>query len=360
MSLKQESYTNDAPYLRVSGEPKEMGRIHGETFAPLIRKLYYDRLDILIGSKVGISSQNIQDRAMRLWESVCKFDCQIATEVDSIAYASGLSPWQMIVAGGYTDLMDILSPLPSGNYHECTIAIDPIAGFIAGTWDSHPSAMDSLIILERHPKTGPSTLALTTAGWPCQQGLNSSGVGFAITKLTPKVTDKTGLIYIAANAALGSAKSVDEISRRLECENFCSGHSYIVVDKNGGGAILETTPNHVNIIPVNNLSTKANHYSGGRKAIDDNSNYNFLESSIKREDELRLNITGITDPHEFANCLLKSKSVNRKDSTGPSITCAHFFISVLERSIWYSKGPALYGLMHKPLSFRQLSNEVII
>jgi predicted choloylglycine hydrolase len=263
----------------------------------------------------------------------------------------------MVVAGGYTDLMDILASNNNANYHECTIAIDPVAGFIAGTWDSHPSAIDSLIVLQRHPTNGLSTLALTTAGWPCQQGVNSSGVGFAITNLTPRVTDKSGLVYIAANAALGSANSLIEIVNRFKNEKFCSGHSYVIVDGNGGGSVLETTSEAVSVMPILSMSIKANHYRGGEDAIDDNCNYSYLHCSIERESELAKNISSVTNSNEFVNCLINSPSVNRKDSKGPSVTCAHFFVSAKEKSLWYSKGPAAPSSRQNSMLFRQLLNE---
>jgi len=348
------SGAGDVPFLRVSGEPEDMGRLHGQHFTRKIRNLYDHRIAILLDADKALSREDVRDIALILWETVCKFDHNIATEVEATAQASGLHPWQMVVAGGYTDLLDLLSPSAGGKHHECTTAIDPSEGFLYGTWDSHPSAMDALVLLQRDPLEGPSTLALTTAGWPCQQGINSCGVGFAITNLTPKETNQSGLIYIAANAALGSTESVARISHRLEGETFCSGHSYILVDASGGSAIVETTAVDVKVKPINQLTTKANHYRSGSDAIDDNNNYAFLEGSKVREAELLANVAGVANPHDFVNSLLRSSSVNRRDPTASVVTCAHYFISVLQRSVWYAKGPALTRSPFRPMSVRRL------
>lgn len=354
MSTNKTSGAEDVPFLKVSGEPEDMGRLHGQHFSRKIQNLYEHRFAILLETNDSISRGDVRDFALTLWETVCKFDRHIANEVEATAQASGLLPWQMIVAGGYTDLMDLISPNSGSKYHECTIVIDPSVGFLGGTWDSHYSAMDALILLQRDPIEGPSTLALTTAGWPCQQGLNSCGVGFAITNLTPKETNKSGLVYIAANAALGSAKSVTKISHRLKGETFCSGHSYILIDTKGGAAIVETTPANVDVKPIYQLTTKANHYRSGSDALDDNSNYSFFDFSVVREAELRANIGGVTNSQEFANCLLRCSSVNRRDLTAPAVTCAYFFISVSQKSIWYSKGPVTPKSAIRPMSVRGL------
>lgn len=354
MSTIKTSLEDSVPFLRISGEPEDMGRLHGQKFARKIRNLYDDRLTILLESNKALLREDVKDFALILWDTVCKFDHQIAVEVEATAQASNLQPWQMVVAGGYTDLLDLLSPSNKGKHHECTIAINPSAGFLAGTWDSHPSAVDALILLQRDPIGGPSTLALTTAGWPCQQGINSFGVGFAITNLTPKKINKSGLVYIAANAALGSAKSVDEISQRLKSERYCSGHSYVLIETSGNSAIVETTGIDVDVKWINQLTTKANHYRSGSDAIDDNSNYDFFESSRMREKELLVNISGVTDPHAFTKSLLQCLAVNRRDPTGPAVTCARYFISLYQKSLWYAKGPVTSMSVLHPMSVRRL------
>lgn len=199
MNQIAKSDDSQVPYLLISGTPEEMGRVHGETFSPLIQKLYHDRLGLLLKSRGGISVRSIKRIALYLWGAICR-NCEIiAREVEETAKAAGLHPWQVVIAGAFTDILDLLLPKCHGEHHECTIAINPRSSFIAGTWDSHESAMDSLIILERHPLGAPATLALTTAGWPCQQGVNDAGIGFAITNLTPTASLKERITSIIVN-----------------------------------------------------------------------------------------------------------------------------------------------------------------
>lgn len=339
------------PYIKVSGTNEDMGYTHGQVFANLISSIYTDRLDILLSLNRNISISDIRETANLLWEHVCDFDLHVASEIAAAANGSGLQPWQMIVAGGYTDLMDLLVRDFQQDCHECTIAINPEYGYLAGTWDSHLSASSALVLLERHPKDSPSTLALTTAGWPCQQGVNSSGLAFAITNLTPRQADTNGLIYIAANAALGSSYSIEDIVTRFENTKFCSGHSYIVLDANGKAVIIETTAKDVRIEHIHRLSTKANHYKDGEGSIDDNCNYFYLECSVKRELELLNNISNVSNAAGFQSCLEKSLYVNRMDISQPTITCASYFINPKTKTLWFSKGPLYKSSL---MSYRQL------
>lgn len=329
------------PFLMVSGSFKRMGEIHGETYGQSIRNLFDCRYGLLRNSLNGGREKQIRLIAESLWNYLCKANENIAVEVESTARASHLHPWQLVVAGGFTDIMDVLSSNSKSDYHECTVAVDPEKGFIAGTWDSHPEAKDALILLERQPDIGPATLALTTAGWPCQQGINSYGVGFAITNLTPQKAANYGLVYIAANAILGTAINTSNILEKLIKETYCSGHSYIVLDTTGDAAIMETTHYTNKVYPITTLTTKANHYFGGSGSIDNNSNYAHYQSSIIREKELMANLSSLKGFLDFSHCLSKCPTVNRSDSTQIAMTCAYFFISVKEKTIWYSKGPAL-------------------
>ena len=331
--------SRDIPYLKVAGSYKEIGKIHGDVFANRISSLYQDRLNILLNANPNISLTSIKQISEKLWKATENFDECIAEEVSATAEACGLDPWQMIIAGGYSDVLDLINPKIGGLYHECTVAINPIKGFIAGTWDSHPSAINSLILLERHPINAPSTLALTTCGWPCQQGINSNGVGFAITNLTPSRVNNLGLIYISANAVIGMEGSVSSVINRFEATGFCSGHSYVVLDSSQG-AIIETTSENIFVRKVNDIQTKTNHYWQGKGAIDTNSRYQFLKGSKNRQDELFTNIIEVSYPEDFSKCLSNSSLVNRKNMDEVAVTCAHFFISVNNKTLWYAKGPA--------------------
>lgn len=344
---------DEVPFLKVSGSPNEIGQMHGETYRNLISNLFDIRHELLLKSARKSNENQIEEIANSYWKYICSFSEFLAIELRATARASNLQPWNLIVAGGFTDLLDALSTSINSDYHECTVAIDPVKGFIAGTWDSHPEAEESLILLERHPDNGPATLALTTAGWPCQQGINSNGVGFAITNLTPQQASKHGLVYIAANAFLGTAQNTSHILSLLKTESYCSGHSYIILDSAGSGAIMETTHTETNTVHVNKLTTKGNHYSSGPLSIDNNMNYPYHDFSILREKELYRNISKITNAQDFSDCLFNSNKVNRTDKSQVAITCAHFVISVHDKTIWYAKGPAL-----PPSKYRMISKKI--
>lgn len=329
---------NNVPYLKVSGSFEEMGYVHGKYFANEIHSLFEDRINILVNSIKNIELAFLINICELLFKDIEKYDINLFKELNSIAEGAMINPWKLIVSGGYTDCIDIISNCSNNRFHECTIAINPNKGFILGTWDSHPSAMSSLIILERNPKKEPSTLALTTAGWPCQQGLNSHGVGFAVTNLTPSYAEPSGIIYIAFLSKIAKLRSTSEVSVMFKRTKFCSGHSYIVLDHKGEGKIFDTTASIGREYPVNQLATKANHYFPERNCIDDNSNYKYIIGSKLRRQELLELVKIVEAPSDFFNSLAKSKYVNRMDINKDVSTCAHFVISTNEMKIWYVKG----------------------
>jgi len=326
------------PYLRVAGSFGKMGRLHGYVFGDKIEALYKERLSMAREQVSGGDIRIIRKVAINLWNAIVKYNQEIAEEVYETSVACKLEPWQLVVAGGISDIMDVLRSGACNSMHECTVAINAVNSLIAGTWDSHTTAGEAMIVLERHPNKGPSTLALTTAGWPCQQGVNSDGLGFAITNLTPRRSHSNGLIYIAAIAALSSMRSVKEVLNAFRILSFSSGHSYLIVDTSGAAAIVETTSECVIAREITGTAVKANHYQEGVDQIDDNGLYDSLDGSLARQEELTNCIADANSPIEYALALGRCKLVNRRQ--GPIATQAHFVINAVERQVQYGLGPA--------------------
>lgn len=334
-------------YLSVEGTPKNMGLAHGEEFKDKILFLLEERTTLLFKCLPSLTLEQLRRTCQKQY-NYFKLHCPtLEEEVSSIAKAANIKPYQLVQAGGYTDLLDSLGINHGYNLSECSIAMRPEEGYMAGTWDSHPSAIEGLILLKRAPaNTALRTLALTTAGWPAQQGINSSGLAFSITNLTPRRARKRGMNYIAANAVMSTCANIENFLQFAEKVKFCSGHSYLILDSNNRSCVIETSADRFISRVLLEPYIMTNHYRLYPK-LDDNSNYRYLDGSINRQIEMEKTSLGFSSPQEFSKSMSQSLHVNKKDLHGVSVTCAYFFLVPKKQELYFSKGPSYGGLMTK-------------
>jgi hypothetical protein len=174
---------------------------------------------------------------------------------------------------------------------------------------------------------------------PAQQGVNDSGLAFAITNLTPRHARAEGLPYIAANALLANSRTPGEFLNLTKSERFCSGHSYLFVGENGPGWIVETAERGVDVLRVGEFAVKANHYRLG-SPLDDNRAYANFANSCEREDTFKSIFRKMQRPTDFCEAVVANHVVSRVKPEEPAVTCAYFFIDPVERSMCYQRGPA--------------------
>ncbi len=206
---------NEFPVLKLEGTREEMGAAHGEHFRELIVGLIQSRTDILYSEFPALTIGRLEEVCSSSIEVTQKYTPSIFREVKATARACNVPAWKLIVCGGYTDLLDVFRMqfklTNSDDISECTTLINPADGVVLGTWDSNPEALDCAVVLQREPiDISISSVCLTTAGWPAQQGINSSGIAFAINNLMPAQADEFGLNYISANAMLAEVESISQ------------------------------------------------------------------------------------------------------------------------------------------------------
>jgi hypothetical protein len=329
---------NEVRIVTIAGSSVEMGHAHGEQCRDQINELYEQRRSLILSQARHISADGLSRIAQGLWKAVQSASDPVALEVAATAEGANLLPEDLVIAGGYTDLLDVVGADPTPHASECTVSIDAERGVIAGTWDSHPSARNGLILLRRQPSTGPPTLALTTAGWPFQYGINGAGLGLAVTNLTPDKGSRKGLVYIAAVAMTTECKDVIRVEEVWRGIQFASGHAYLALDEQGIGSICESSARGLTIRRVVTSDVQANHYVD--EGFESNYAYPYLQGSIDRMAEIGAARSEFAGPQEFSSWLAKSSCVNRRDTSTPATTCAVYYIIPAERTIWFKGGPA--------------------
>jgi isopenicillin-N N-acyltransferase-like protein len=348
--------------IAVSGSLSQMGQQHGEAAADLVSELFATRFELLARQLSAALPEKPASELARLiesWTTVLFSEMaahlpDVAAEVTGVARGSGLEPWQLIVAGGYTDVVGgLVSPRRQQVASECTVvAMSGVRGggsVIAGTWDSHASASPALVLLRRQPASGPSSLALTTAGWPAQQGVTSAGLAFATTNLRPRRGGR-GIAYIGALAQLLSMPSIAEARTLLLRLGYCSGHYYPVGDEHGRLLLLETSnDDRAELASGNGLVPHTNHYLA--PALEsENPHDEQTANSVERLRRVRALTAGssaeavrqrlwtILSDHGTTGA-----GICRHGQGDETRSCAAFVIDARRRSIEFTDGPACGG-----------------
>jgi hypothetical protein len=329
------------------GDFFSMGLQHGESLSHLIHDLAQERIDIICINHSEISLSLIESIGNEIVQEIKQQAPEVYEEIQGISTGSNIELWKLMVAGGYSDLQhriffitNVISPLIS----ECTLL--PVRNekdqiLLAGTWDSHATAEAALVMIERHPTIGPSTLALTTAGWPMQQGITSKKLGFAITNLIPS-TSQLGISYIGALPHITSQCDIQSAVRSTVSLRLCSGRFYALCD--GGGNYVGIETDGINYWTSSILEVHTNHYIYKEaKAVEGRIVYSQISeerrlSAARRLDQIKRvdtkSLFEIISFNDGTSATISQNGINRDDRS-----CAGFVLDPTNSLITVTKGP---------------------
>ena len=336
--------------LNLRGTPKQMGEQHGEEAREAIVELSNIRTELILEqaqqSNCSVPHQDIKALFELLAEQVCNELPEVAEEMLGVSRAARISPGQLLVAGGYTDVKDILFNSKQGGVSECTTIIARTSEakrcIIAGTWDTHGSAQVYLTITKRYPTDGPSCLTLTSVGWPAQQGVNEEGVVFTTANLTPP-RSRIGIVYIAVLAEIARHSSLCESYEKLKKLTLASGHYYALGDASGNILAIETTSNQILDIAHNHeIVFHTNHYLAPEVAPTASPPTSTSLARLSRIKAL------VSQHHLSDNAIWAALSdhegepdcVCRHGLDKEQRSCAAYLINASNRSIDFTYGPA--------------------
>lgn len=325
-----------------------MGLQHGESLDHLIRDLANERIDMIRDSCPELSLSSIQEICVEIVQETKQQVPEVYEEIDGISRGSGMQLWKLMVAGGYSDVEHrVCANMTSSQgraVSECTLLParkESGQVLLAGTWDSHATAEAALVLVERRPTSGPSTLALTTAGSPMQQGVTSEKLGFAIANMVP-VTSQCGITYICALPRITSQSDIRNAVKSAVSLRLCSGRFYAICDEAGNYAGIETDGHRYWV--SYELDAHTNHYIYEEsKAVEGRTDYSRVSEERRLSAERRLSqidrVSGSTlfDVISFNDGTAASISqdgLGREDRS-----CAGFVIDPADLSITVAKGP---------------------
>lgn len=233
--------------LEAFGDSVDIGRAHGETCGPMIRKYVEDRIHLTTQEAWSGGSADrdlILDCADEILPHHEEFSENLYAEMLAIAEASGISPQEAVAVGGFTDLVDVVRSRvgTASEEHNCTGIINPRTGLFAQTWDMHASAGEFVIMLKIDPIMGPDAFVQTTAGCVGQMGFNEAGIAVGINNLTSM--GKPGVTWpFVVRKALEQTQFDDAMKVVLDAD-LAGGHNYFIMGPDGEGATIEAMPSN--------------------------------------------------------------------------------------------------------------------
>lgn len=235
----------------LSGSPEERGHCHGESFRDEIRAYAEDRVALCAsGSWSGRSSQ--RDSVLALAETMRPahraYSEELNTEMEAMARASGLTPAEAIIAGGFTDFVDALRDLEDDVPEEddCTAVLVPESrgngqSYLAQTWDMHDSATEHVVLLDVQPTEGLRSFVFSTVGCLGQIGINEAGICVGINNLSAA----QGTRGVTWPTVIRQVLKQNDLEKALECilrAPLAGAHHYLLMNATGQGYDVEAMP----------------------------------------------------------------------------------------------------------------------
>jgi isopenicillin-N N-acyltransferase-like protein len=227
--------------------------------------------------------------------------------MEALADASSLTPAEALIVGGYTDFIDVvLAEAGAGPVEDtCTAVITPttsgVSGYLAQTWDMHASATEHVVMLELAPEGRPRAMVFSTVGCLGQIGLNDRGIAVGINNLTA-ADGRVGVTWPFVVRSVLEQSSFDDALQCILDAPLAGGHSFLVLDGEGKGAVIEAMPTSREVIALEGeplfhtnhcLLPGAQRVEGPRPQL-------LQQSSTRRlEDARRFLLSGPIDEHRL-------------------------------------------------------------
>lgn len=219
MKLLEKDAATDLPVIELSGSPREMGQAFGEMCRREISDLYEIRLRhaVAFAREEGrrFKPEQVLDICRQCLGPTEAYDPAGYEESCGIAQGARITPAQLFVLHGLTDLRDLLAYGERPASEGCSsfiIAPDRAAGghmLLGQNWDLYTDNMPYLRLVHRRPSRGPETWSLTATGGLSLIGLNSDGIAVGNTNLKTRDV-RIGVQYLSVLHRALTSRTLDE------------------------------------------------------------------------------------------------------------------------------------------------------
>lgn len=261
----------DLPVIELQGTPHELGEQLGEATRSQTRELFERRLTAAIRSAreysgKTFSATQVLDIARSGLSITESYDPVGYEEFLGIARGSGLSPEELYVTQGLTDLRDVLAYSGSAGDEGCSAFI--VGGnrsadgnlLIGQSWDLLFDNLPFVRLVHRNPSDDtPETWSLTLTGCLTLIGLNSEGIAVGNTNLKTKDV-RPGLQYLSVLHRAIRSRTFEEAVSAVRDAPRSAAHYYYVADASGQAVGLECSATRCEpLYPQDDLLIHCNH-----------------------------------------------------------------------------------------------------
>jgi isopenicillin-N N-acyltransferase like protein len=349
--------------LTFEGTPKEIGEAYGESLRGEIGELYTLRLENALAQAKEYGGRDVGETALLELSKKClpkseAYDPEGFAELEGIARGSRLPIEKIFAMNGLTDLRDVLAygdpELWAAGDEGCSAFV--VAGdrtedgrmYLGQTWDLATDNMPFVVLVERKPRSRPSTLSMTTAGCLSLIGLDDEGVAIGTTNLRSK-DSRAGVTYLQIiHRALREA-ALAGVERAVVDAPRAGAHYYYAADASEHAVGLECTATRVearriasgSLVHCNHVLEDANKPLEASKPV---------KSTVCRQARMAELIGGHERPltvadlmrfladHEGGEYAICRHDLEGTSSNGSMIMCPK------TRRAWMCHGPACTGV----------------
>lgn len=259
------------PVIELQGTPQLLGEQLGEATRAETQELYELRLEsALLFARENrgriLSQEQILDTARRCLPITQAYDPDGYEEFCGIARGAQLTPEQLFVAQGLTDLRDVLAFSDAVEGEGCSAFI--VEGnrtqngqlLIGQNWDLQTDNMPYVRLIHRQPTDGaPATWSLTLTGCLTLIGINSEGIAVGNTNLQTSDA-RLGVQYLSVLHRALRSRTFEEAVQAVENAPRAGAHYYYVADRNGRSVGLEcSAQKNVRLTTTDGLLVHCNH-----------------------------------------------------------------------------------------------------
>jgi len=268
----------ELPTHELHGSPRQMGEQFGEATRDQIRELF----DLRLAAAIDFAGKNSRNQfqlaeVLRIVRQCLpitqKYDLLGYEEFLGIAHAAALTPEQLFITQGLTDLRDVLSHHRPDAAETFDPASEGCTSFIATrertadahlllgqTWDLNADNLPYVCLVHRRPTDGsPHSWSLTLTGCLTLIGLNSAGIAVGNTNL--RTTDsRPGLQYLSVLHRAIRSTTFHEAVAAIGDAPRSAAHYFYVADAHNHAVGLECSATQcVPLSPQDDLLVHCNH-----------------------------------------------------------------------------------------------------
>lgn len=332
--------------VELRGDPGAIGRGHGKELADDIRRYLAERMRLASdGSWTGerMGRDGVIAAARATVEAHARYAPDVHAEVEGMAESSGASVEELILLGGFTDMVDVLKA-PIGE-DDCTAMLIPAAAadaaYLAQTWDMHDTATPFIVILRIEPESGPAALVYTTAGCVGQIGMNEAGIAVGINNLSA-ASGRPGVTWPYVVRKVLAQTDLESALHAIVEADLAGAHNYLLMDAAGRGYNVEAMPGKVAIDELADRPlVHTNHcLHPSTRALEAARPTSLTKSSTERYDRaVELTASGGLDVDGLWAILSDEKAICRRSAPPDHIeSCGGVVMRPSTRELWGSAG----------------------